>query len=282
MKILATHPGRYGDILWALPTIRALCYTHQASIDLLLSPRYSDASFCRLLERQLYVGKVLVANDWEIRETAPITPREPDSLPSGYDHIVHLGYQGWPRQTLPFEIYRSAGEQAPLDWPLNLQTPWLAPPYQLPTTRIAAGFSDEHFELKFGLYWLLREHFLTEENLTERVIVNVSGGPRWSSETCIAKKDWESVASFIAPAQVFVGCCSALHVLACGLGTPVVCVEPAPARHHDIFYPFGKASDRVRLVLGSDGLPTVDSRHVCDTIEFALRPQEPAAVGGGE
>src|SRR5262245_24748345 len=271
MKILCTHPGRHGDCLWALPTLRALSRTHGMSIDLLLGPRYSDEHFCRLLRHQVYIVEVIVANDWAILETAPTTPREPPSVPCGYDCISYLGYQDWPMKSLPYEIYRIAGEQAPIDWPIDLDTPWLTAPYTLPTYQIAVGFSDEHFELKFGLYWLLREHFLTAENFTEQVIVNVSGGPRWCTESCSGRMNWEGAAAFIATAKVFVGCCSALHVLACALGTRVVLIEPAQARWHDVFYPYGKGSHgQVTLVLGGDGQPTFDSRHAIDAITAAL------------
>jgi len=267
MKILCTHPGRYGDLLWALPTVRALSHNANVPVDLLLGPTYADPSFCSLLSRQIYIGQVLVAHDWEIHETAPITPREPPTLPSGYDIVLHLAYDGWPKLSLPYETYRIAEDQLPLTMPLALD-PWLAPPFQMPTSRIVVGFSDEHFELKYGLYWLLRQHFVQEDSPPASDVLNVSGGPRWKpyGYTC----DWESAAGWIATASVFVGCCSALHVLACALGTPVVMIEPNTMRHHDVFYPYGKASDQVWLVLGLDGQPTFDSRHLVDVVRERL------------
>jgi hypothetical protein len=268
VRILCTHPGRYGDLLWALPTVRALSFSASQPIDLLLSPKYSSESFRSLLARQLYIGSVIVANDWEVLETAPMTPRVPPSLPSGYDQIVHLAYEGWPSLTLPYETYRIAGEQVPIDWPLSLDVPWIAAPYEHSCNpyRLAVGFSDEHFELKYGLYWLLRGHFVQNGEIGG--LMNVCGGPRWSGVG--HNSDWEAAASWIAQATVFVGCCSALHVLACAAGTPVVLLEPNPMRHHDVFYPFGKCSEVVRLVTGLDGQPTFDSRHLIDAVETRL------------
>src|SRR5262252_2864712 len=271
MRILCTHPGRHGDLLWALPTVRALAHTYQCEIDLLLSPNYSSPSFRRLLIREPYIGEVMVAEDWAIQESAPITPREPPSHPSGYDHIVHLGYDGWPLKTLPLETYRIAGEQLDIGWPIDLDTPWLQPQPRLllPPTQMTIGFTDEYFEVKYGVYWLLREHFITAGEDGTRILVNCSHGERWKGRS--AETDWETAQAWISSSELFVGCCSALHVVACALGKPCVVVEPAEARHHPVFYPYGTTGPRVTVALGLTGQPTVDSRHVIAAIEARLQ-----------
>jgi hypothetical protein len=261
MKVLATHPGRYGDLLWALPTVRALATTYGCQVDLLLSPNYSDPHLCTLLEQQIYIGTVTSTRDWEIVETAPITPRIPPNLPAGYDRIVHLGYDGWPALTLPREVYRIAQQSVPTIVPLNLAQPWLVTSALL-HRGVAVGFSDEYFELKYGLVQLLREH------LGPRRVANVSGGPRWTADQ--TTRTWQMAATLIVGAPLFVGCCSALHVLACALGVPVLLVEPASARHHDVFYPYGKFGPQVTLLTGGDGLPTFDSRHLVDAVDARL------------
>jgi hypothetical protein len=263
MKILCTHPGRYGDCLWALPTVRALSQSAHVPVDLLLSPTYASNGFQELLRQQDYIGTVTVAGDWEILETAPITPREPPSLPSGYDAVVHLAYEGWPSLSLPWEICGIAEKQIPLLRPIDLDTPWITaelPPQRMRVNLPIVGFTDEHFELKVGLVTLLRRARLAFDN--------ISSGPRWQQEAHVRPTPWPRAAAVLAHASLFAGCCSALHVLACAVGTPVVVAEPAPARHHDVFYPYGKISDdRVRLLLGNDGHPTIDSRHLLDAIE---------------
>lgn len=264
-RILCTHPGRYGDCLWALPTVRAISYTHSCPVDLCLSQKYGTPDFAKLLQDQLYIGTVYADQDWLIEETAPITPSEPPHRIQGYDQIVHLGYTGWPQRPLAQEVYRLAAAQITLDHPLDLETPWLAPPLAVTPTRIVVGFSEEHFELKTGLYWLLRQRF---GDRAPQYLINLSNGPRWGQLF-----NWGAAASWIHKAEVFVGCCSGLHVAAAALGTPVVVVEPNPARHHEIFYPLGKANERVTLVLGLDGQPTVDSRHLIDAIEFRLQSE---------
>jgi hypothetical protein len=272
MKILATHPGRYGDCLWALPTVRALSATFHTRVDLLVSPRVGTPGFLQLLRKQhAYLGTVIVAHDWEILETAPITPRVPPSLPSDYDLTVHLGYESWPQKALPYDIHRLAAPQVPDLAPINLATPWITTGLGL-TCDVAVGFSDEYFEMKFGLERLLWEHLVLTDPEHPSRVVNVSGGPRWHQDLA-----WSTAAEWIAGAKLFVGCCSALHVLACAVGTPVVVVEPAPARHHDCFYPYGKQGPQVQLLLGADGLPTFDSRHLINAVDerLGLRQETP-------
>jgi hypothetical protein len=55
-----------------------------------------------------------------------------------------------------------------------------------------------------------------------------------------------------------------------GLGVPVVCVEPNKDRHQPVFWPLPE--EKVRKPIGGDGLWTLDSRHVWDTVQ-AVRPQ---------
>jgi hypothetical protein len=95
-------------------------------------------------------------------------------------------------------------------------------------------------------------------------------GSRWQTEAWHGITSWETAAGLIASSQLFLGCCSALHVLACGLGVPVVLMEPNPHRHHVNFYPYGTEGPRVTLVRGNDGQPTFDARHVLDAVRAGL------------
>jgi hypothetical protein len=69
---------------------------------------------------------------------------------------------------------------------------------------------------------------------------------------------------------VFLGDCSAWHVLAMAMGIPVVLVEPLEARWNPIFYPLGMDGPQVTMVRGNDGNPTFDARHVADALTRAL------------
>lgn len=269
--IVCTFPGKHGDLLWALPTVRAISESYHEKVLLVLSPYVK--SLAPLLRQQDYIFNVIVDPDWQVFDTAPMSPRVPiltsHTLPPGGRHqVYHLGYEGWPGPDLARDIWKRAlaQDQRRRELPvLDLERPWITPPafsHQLPRPKICVGFTDEWFELKYGLYQLLRQRL--PPGLA--TVVNLSTSPRWSTEALQPPMDWDTAAGWLARAQTFVGCCSALHVLACAVGTPaVIVVEPNEARWQDVFYPYGKTG-RVRLLLGGDGRPTFDARHLIDTI----------------
>ncbi len=290
MNVLCTFPGRHGDIIWALPTVRAISEAFQVPVDLGIAPKY--AALRELIHLQPYIRTCFPVEDWQVEETAPMTPRAPllvpgrvngekvdllDPIVGVYDRIFHLGYTGWPMCPLPYEVERLCRLQfrhpdAPLI-EIDLTRPWITTSSKLPPTGdIAVGFTDEWFELKVGIWHLLnRRIFRHGVQFWPVTLTSVCNGPRWSGEAGHSSVGlpFLQAAEQIAGARVFLGCCSALHVLAVALGKPVVCVEPNPHRHNDVFYPLGK-TDRVRLVLGTDGQPTFDARHVAEAIEVAL------------
>ena len=288
MRVLVTFPGRYGDILWALPAVRALSRWIGEPVDLAVAAKYR--SICSLIEQQPYIRWCEGLPWWEVQETAPMTPRIPQrslngsSLREDYDLILDLGYRGWPQRPLPFETMDCLNEQLHAgacggytvkvlprltDAALALDEPWItvAPWTHVPHP-LVVGWSDEHFELKVGLTHLLAQTLRGPGS----AFLLCSPGSRRETEEGQTPTDWIENARRLAAAQVFLGCCSALHVLAVALGKPVVVMEPAEARWNDIFYPLGKTG-RVHLVLGGDGKPTWDARHVKDAIEEALHAQ---------
>jgi hypothetical protein len=284
MRILVTFPGRIGDILWTMATVRAISETYGVPVDFACcaSGKHFD-SILPLLEAQSYIDRTSCLAAWQPREEGPdpFTPRVPAldaAVLQEYGAVYHLGYEGWPAPDLARDTYnrflrlhqRQQPDQAPAT--LDLDRPWITPPgYVLDPTDLAWGFTDEYFELKYGLYWLLRTHYVYVPN-TKRPLswVNVSGSPRWKHEGGHGHTAWESAAVWIKGTRLFLGCCSALHVLACAIGTPAVLLEPAPGRWNDVFYPYGKKGPQVTLVLGSDGLPTTDARHFIETIDRML------------
>lgn len=285
MNLLCTHPGRHGDLLWALPTIRALAEKYGEPATLLISAKYGSDGFLDLLNQQPYLAAIR-ATDWQIEESAPIHPRIPPTLPPA-DRIFHLGYTGWPSQSLPHETaliaYRQLVDYGETRFDIDLDRPWITHREQGRGQEIAIGFSDEYFELKYGLCELLDLQWATDmqwdvcdhcgqDRPSDQLAYWPSARPgsRWETEARCRPASWIEAAQTIAQAQVFLGCNSALHVLAVGLGKPCVIMEPNPQRWNDIFWPLGKTG-RVRLVLGGDGLPTFDARHTADTLREVLR-----------
>jgi hypothetical protein len=283
--LLCTCPGRHGDILWTLPAIRALHESTGATIDLLVAGKY--AAVCPLLERQPYLRECVAMPEWTVEETAPMTPRLPPGIPAGYDRVIHLGYAGWPDRPLPDQHLWTLQQQIP-DLDLveqiaeryTLDHPWIHVPVKAGRARaVYCGWSDEHFELKVGVTQVVKDALArgrTDWSAAASWHVGVSPASRWQREarTVVgsgrAPESWMEAAGWIAQARVFLGCCSALHVLACGLGIPVVLVEPNEARHHPIFYPYGTDGPQVTLVKGNDGRPSFDARHVGDVLAQQL------------
>lgn len=277
--IIATHPGRHGDILWALPSIRCLAQAYGEPVHLRLSAKYGSAGFCQLLRGQEYLASVEPIEWWQVEESAPIGPREPNPAHLNVfprpRTICHLGYEGWPTPDLPRDVWRRVWAEAPMAIAdrmsvLDLATPWItARPWRSVPHRIAIGFTDEHFELKYGICRLLER-----QDLQSTAFLLTAPNSRWEREADTEAVEWVEAARRIAAAEVFLGCCSALHVLAVALGVPAVLMEPNRDRWNDVFYPLSKQGPQVTLVTGNDGQPTFDARHVAQVMKDALATRE--------
>lgn len=268
--IACTFPGKFGDLLWALPTVRAISETYDEPISLFVSRMLAPIG--PLLELQPYVRSVEVCETWEVRDTAPMSPRIPP-IAFDFDRIFHLGLDGWPLAALPNEVeeiwqkqFRSTGDhQTPA--PIDLHRPWITVHRRgaLKKVDLAVGFTDEWFELKYGICELLVQRGLDPYALFAQ-------GSRWDLEGGWAAggaSNWIESAQAIQDAKVFLGCCSALHVLSVALGKQTVVMEPNEHRHHPIFWPEA-VSDRVHPVIGGDGRLTFDARHTRELVEKFL------------
>jgi hypothetical protein len=271
-QILATFPGRYGDIAWALPSVRALAETYETRIDFCISGEF--ASFVPLLKRAApYLDNVWAEPCWTL-----MPPNEWHSTinESVYGRVLEIGYRGWPDQPLPQYTYeqttrlvQAMDPQLTLA-PLDLERPWMSldsPDPILDDPAVAVGFSEAHFELKFGMLKLL---YRARAPKRSGSYATVFPNGRWVKEGGFLPTNWEVAASRIAQSAVFLGCCSAPHVLARAMGKPVILYEPMSARLNPIFLPFGTTGNGVELVRGLDGEMTTDSRHVRETLERVL------------
>src|SRR5260221_13810852 len=108
-RILTTFPGRAGDLLWALPTVRAIAEHFDTEVDLQIAGEF--ASMVDLLLQQPYLAGVIADPRWTL--TPPDDWKAPE-LPREYDRVFHLGYRRWPRLPLPWEVYDHIREEAGL------------------------------------------------------------------------------------------------------------------------------------------------------------------------
>ena len=129
-QVLATFPGKFGDILWALPAIRSASEALGVPISLQIAGAYR--SILSLLQAQPYLGRVVADDTWVVQDTAPMTPRVPPHVhqeETAWDHVFHLGYRGWPSEPLPYETFQCLRAQWPAGVigaaPVDLARPWM-------------------------------------------------------------------------------------------------------------------------------------------------------------
>lgn len=266
MTLHLTFPGRAGDLLWALPSMRAISDAH-GGLPLDLSICGEFKTIIPLLKAGApYLGKITALDAWPLvppREwEAPITPQDGVRL-------IHLGYRGWPHTDLPHCVYEQILKEYP-DLPiapLDLDRPWITvtpDPFVLPS-EVVMGWTETWFELKVGLIQLLDQR----KDLVPFLLLPTPGS-RWVTELGYRPMEWLETAQRIHLASVFLGDCSALHVLAVAIGRPCVLVEPMQDRWNPIFWPFGMNGPRVTCVKGHDGQPTHDARHTAEALQQAL------------
>lgn len=224
-----------------------------------------------LLAQQPYLGTVYADPRWGMDGSPAPRYGGPEDL--HYDRIYHLGYHGWPPLALPFTTHATLAEQwqaADGEVPaLDLDRPWITWPKTnalIIPAPLAVGFTDCWFELKAGIVECLKQQPI--EGLESAALLTPEGS-RWNKELGYDGSGWTQAAQLIRDAKLFLGDCSALHVLAVAMGKQVLCVEPMEARWNSIFYPLG-THDRVRLLRGNDGLPTWDARHCADLLKELL------------
>lgn len=276
MNVLATFPGRYGDLIWALPTVRALSRRLDQPVDLQIAGEF--ASIVPLLGAQLYLGRIYADPAWSLTPPDEWHAPVPTWVDTPYDYIFHLGYRGWPQRALPFETLDNLHVSWPVGWAriedrdLDLQTPWITVLGPGAPCEVAVGFTEAWFELKYGLMLCLERRF---DDRYPRLVLTPPGS-RWQTEPLpgtlsVLAGSWLDQARAIRNADRFLGDCSALHVLSVALGTPAIICEPMEARWNPIFYPLGMDGPQVRVVKGNDDKPTFDARHVGDTLEQRLQ-----------
>lgn len=282
-RILVTFPGRFGDLLHAMPTCRALAHAADWPVDVAVAHKYR--AITPLLMQQPYIGLARGDEMWQVEETAPMTPRCPPWPTAGmgpYDEVYHLGYADWPTPTLAEDIYARASAGFHTLPPLDLDRPWIAlppgdtaliAPHARP--RVWLAWSEEWFELKVGLTQILAQRFPQVDfwwvrpwgGRYDEVAVGQAATTKpdlqLARNVSSIRTNWLGAALAGASCDVYLGCLSSQWVLADGMGKPCIVVEPNPQRHHPVFW---REAEKNHLVLGNDGKPTFDARAAGDAL----------------
>jgi hypothetical protein len=213
-NVLCTFSGPNGDILWSLPTVRAISQMVGTKVDFAMMPYYD--SLITLIEHQPYVRKAFTVPDW-IRWHSNFGDQPwhpPKTVEQGYDRCFHLTYQSHPAlgdQRYYLIDFTAHQQGIKLKDPL----PFLSVGQVCPDKpTVAYAFNTQYAELKL--------QFL--EHLKAKL-------PEYRFEN-VAELPWLQAAAWIKWSVCFVGCRSSNYVLAHGVGQPHIFVyEPHPSRH---------------------------------------------------
>jgi hypothetical protein len=270
--IPVTHPGKLGDLLWALPTVRELAKQH-GPVQLWLPPQCEPLA--TLLYQLPYIREVVIDSTWVLGANTPEAPAKP---PGELPNVIHLGYPEWPTCPLPFYTALQAGIRPEPSW-----EPWVEaePLRRLDGEQVLLyAWTDNWFELKLGMTEIL----VSQLPITAWTLRTDPQSARWPIYKHAHGARIEELARHIATAALVVTDCSMAMVLTAALGKRCVVMEPEPARHHPIFWP-GNTQDvnghwwqadnqfgrLIWPVIGGDGKPTFDARHTKDLIMELLR-----------
>ncbi|HMO17729.1 MAG TPA: hypothetical protein PKA63_05525 [Oligoflexia bacterium] len=90
-KILVTHPGKIGDLLYSLNAIRAISIHFEAPVTLLTSTYSSSLKSILLLQE--YIKDVLIDTNYRAENQNRGLQPHTMTIPGKFDHVFQLGYR---------------------------------------------------------------------------------------------------------------------------------------------------------------------------------------------
>lgn len=239
-KFLATFPGKFGDILWSLATVKRLSEVTSTKMDFEIMPQYH--SLLPLLQAQPYIDKASVVQDWTLMHSnygdQPWNPPQHTGFcitpgqggyrcKVGHEMCWHLGYRSHPGRMMGGQelqlIDYIAWQQGIMLTGNPLPFLFVPPPYlgdKMPKNYIAIAFNEQYDGLK--------KQFAT----TLHTMLNVN--PPGVEFIDVTQKSWLVAAGLIQHAIGFVGCRSANYVIAHAVGQKNMFIyEPHPARNRE-------------------------------------------------
>lgn len=219
-RYLCTFPGKYGDMLWSLPTVRAISQIRGEAVDFAVMPQYKN--ILPLLQAQPYIDRAFVIEEWLLQHSnhgdQPWLPQKNMEQTCGYEHVWHLGYRGHPGLSgqpnmalVDFIAWQQGIRFVEGVLPFISAEPGVVVGHE---RYVAVAFNTMYADLKLRF-----ETRLNELCKAEFFLVDVN------------RFAWGNVPSVIKGAMVFIGDRSALHVVAHGVNQRIVTYEPHPARH---------------------------------------------------
>jgi hypothetical protein len=256
-KYLCTFPGKYGDILWSLPTAKYIAERIVSSpVDFAVMPYYE--SLLPLIKEQSYIDRAYVIPEW--LRTHSNYGDQPWQIPAiinvnePYERIWNLGYRCHPG--LPFgnpdiSLMDFIAYQQGITFSETM-IPFLTA--KDPEER------DEPFDKCLNIAMAFNEQYAEQKEEFKKAYITAMHGTDDIATVYLDAFSWSEAASELKDAVCFVGDRSANWVIANGLGKQCITFEPHPSRH---------ASGHLGKVFGCPGGK-----------EFALPFNMPAAVAG--
>lgn len=168
MKYAVTHPGKIGDALYALPTIRYLYEISGNKVD------FYTSDYCRpmkeLFEYQSCVGRFIVSEGYVVERMDMGCQPIYLPVPNGeYDTVFHLGFRGIPDTRLDHFMSLSVG----ID-PSNLKPiQYEVPEYKSSNSTFLLDFLAE----KKSGYYVLGTRGITTYDDTFKRFVEIADKP---------------------------------------------------------------------------------------------------------
>lgn len=241
-KYLCTFTGKFGDILWSLPTAKYIAEKIAGQpVDFAVMPYYQ--SLLPLLVEQSYIEHAFIKEDWLRTHSnhgdQPWQP--PDNIkfltyaPAEYERMWHLTYRGHPGITAPemplvdFIAYQQG---------ISFQG-WQVIPFlevsdsvqeEAAKIHLSSGPMMQAIEEKRLVTYSFNEQYAEQKKVFFETLW-AKGSSVGLEFFNVAEVGWKEATWLIKKSLVYVGCRSACWVLANGLGKEIITYEPHPSRH---------------------------------------------------
>lgn len=225
MNILCTFPGKIGDILWSLATVKEISLQNDRRVDMAIMPQYLD--LIPLLNMQSYIRRAFVIPNWKIEHSmwgdqpweAPWSGCVLEDDVVEYDQKFHLGYRQHPPRGVPLIDFIAQQQGLTLTQPV---IPFIEArvsghqPASVVPRYIAYAFNAEYADLKTYVRDKVRDTFPAIELIDTTQLPWPEAARKLKSESCYC----------------YIGCRSSNHVLANGVGQKnIIIYEPHPNRN---------------------------------------------------
>lgn len=255
MKILCTMPGKFGDLLWSLPTVRAIAEQAVKEIegkplqgcfvDLGIMPEYR--SLLPLLNVQPYISKAFVIENWICTGShagdqpweAPVNILVNETyIHTGvdiltgntyhYDKVYHLGYRNHPPSNKPLVDFIAEQQGIKLEKPI----PFIDLTDQLIGKAGCSVYSSMLAELESitknpTITWSFNDSM---RDYKDKFLDDLKQTLPEVNFLYVGNRHWVEAAYLIKHSLAFIGCRSSNYVLACGVGKKVYVYEPNISR----------------------------------------------------